>query len=177
MKGQNPTNCFRLLPSVTSGCYFLSVHRHCPSLLRALPEWDQETAGPGKSTKKKVNLLPTWPEFETYQQGNKKYHYLIQVTSHFLPLIFLCLQLGQSLCELSFKLGKQRAIIKDFRVLKPQGDTWKHHLLFSTAWSKRAFIQGPLPTLHTLNGYSQALNICTGLIVFCVPLRPCSNQK
>lgn len=55
---QHP-KCPRLLLSVTTDCYSLSGHQHCPSHLRAPPGSDQETAGPGLRTRK-FHLLTIW---------------------------------------------------------------------------------------------------------------------
>lgn len=98
-------NAPRLLLSVMTDCCSLSGHQCCLSLLRAPPGSDRETAGPRPRIRRTlkwhwigclVAMSCTCTSLES--------SYLVQVTSHPLPLILFRLQLGQSHSKLGFQL-------------------------------------------------------------------------
>lgn len=144
-------------------CCSRSGHQHCLSLLRAPLGSDQQIVGPAWRARN-FHLLAlwsaVWPLSEVKWNPD---HYLIQVTSHLLPLAFFCLQLRQRLSELGFQLERNQTF-RYFALL-----TWP----LSPASTFSEHIQILLPTLTTLNSstFAQISFFSLGL------LRQCSNQK
>lgn len=110
-------------------------------------------------------------EFDSQQRAQQKNKQKI-ITLYKSPATF-CLSLSSvsnlDRVSVSCVLSCRKNTQLHSKMSGPQGDTSQRHLLYNTAWQrKRSFIQGLLPTLHTLNGSRQVLNVCTDSIVFFV---------